>query len=99
MTSFMISGDFLFFWADDPALSLRPRDHAIDGLREFIHADHMLVASRCQDSCLVDQICQVSSAEPGCLFGNDVQVYRLIQRFTLGVYLQYSRTSIYIGSV
>src|SRR5258708_12863850 len=99
MTYLVIGGDSFFALANDAALARRSGDDAIYRLFQFAHADLALISSRCQDSCLVEQISKISSRKTGSLFRQRFQRYTGLQGFSLGMNLQNGNTPANIWTV
>ena len=78
------------FVSDGDATELKAifGDHPIDGLFELRHADGLLVAPRRQDSALIDQIGQIGTREARRDFADDIQVDRLVERFSFRVHFE-----------
>ena len=74
VTRLVVGRHFLFSDADDPALPLRAGDDPLHRFLKLGHVDCLQVLSGSQQGGLVDQIGQVSAAEPGCFLGQGVHL-------------------------
>src|SRR5690554_1309033 len=74
MSDLMIGCNLLLFFADCLTLTLFTHRNFIFSFFEVIHLDAHLLFSSCQQSCLIDQIGQVSTTETGCTTGYDREV-------------------------
>lgn len=61
------------------------RDDAEHGLFQIGHGDGAAAFARSQKRCLIEQICQVRTCEPGCRSSHIVQVDIVCQRLVAGV--------------
>ena len=87
MTDLVIGGDCPFSFADNAALARRASHHAINRLFKLTHTNAALIAPCSQDSCLVEQVGEISPGKAWRLFRQRLKRDILIQWLIFSVYL------------
>ncbi len=86
VAALVVGGDELLLLAHQAGAPLRTGDHAVDGLVEGLHRDHLLVGARGEQRGLVEHVGQVGAAEAGRTTRHRDQVDVLGQRLAAGVH-------------
>ncbi len=89
----------LLILAHDAGLLLRPGDHPLDGVLQFLHPDFLLVAAGGQQRRLVDHVGQVGAGETRRPAGQHVHVHTVIQGLAPGMHLENLLPAEQVGEV
>jgi hypothetical protein len=70
----VIGNGLALLFGDDAAFAFRAKDNALGGFFKIAHTDGLAILARRHDSCLVDQIFQISAHKSGRGTGQHIKI-------------------------